>query len=311
MVDGDGVPRPHWSHLADAFGRLGTEELLRRRDEAERLLDEDGVIYTAYRDSSRPGQRWRLDPLPTVVPSLEWRSIESGVIERAELLNLVLDDLYGTRELLRRGFLPPEVMLGHAGFLRQCVDTRLPGSQQLFCYAADIGRDAGGRPVVLSDRAQAPSGFAYALENRAVVSRVFPSLYRDAQVHRLAPFFRALRAALQDVAPAGVEDPRIVVLTPGRWNETAFEHAFLASTLGYPLVEGADLTVRGGGVYMRSLGALEPVHVILRRVDGWFCDPLELKPDSQLGVTGLVEATRRETSRSSTRSGRAHSRTRR
>jgi uncharacterized circularly permuted ATP-grasp superfamily protein/uncharacterized alpha-E superfamily protein len=214
------------------------------------------------------------------------------VIERAELLNLVLADLYGPRELLRRKLLPAELVLGHSGFLRACDQIRLRGSHQLFSYAADIGRDQDGRPAVISDRTQAPSGSGYALENRTVISRVLPSLYRDAQVHRLAPFFRSLRAALQEVAPPWVEDPRIVVLTPGPFNETAFEHAMLASSLGYPLVEGYDLTVRDNRVWMRSVGQLEPVDVILRRVDGWFCDPLELKPDSQLGVPGLLEVAR-------------------
>jgi len=292
MLDAAGQPRGHWAHLSGALTELGLEELLRRRQEAARLVDQDGVVYNAYEDSS-PSRRWLLDPVPTVVSSRDWEAVESGVIERAELLNLVLEDLYGERELLRRGLLPAEIVLGHPGFLRQCDQIRLPGSQQLFSYAADLGRDLDGNPLVLSDRTQAPSGFGYALEARAVVSRVFPTLYRDAQVHRLAPFFRSLRVALQRVAPAGIEDPRIAVLTPGPWNETAFEHAFLASTLGYPLVEGADLTVRGGSVWMRSLGRLEPVHVILRRVDGVFCDPLELRPDSQLGIPGLVEASRR------------------
>jgi uncharacterized circularly permuted ATP-grasp superfamily protein/uncharacterized alpha-E superfamily protein len=292
MIDGDGEPRPHWAHLAEAFAELGVGELLRRQQEATRLLDQDGVIYHAYRESPRPGRRWLLDPLPTVLSSREWEGIETGVIERAELLNLVLEDLYGPRELLRRRILPAEVVFGHAGFLRQCDQIRLPGTQQLFSYAADIGRDEDGRCFVIADRTQAPSGSGYALENRTVISRVLPSLYRDAQVHRLAPFFRSLRVALQEVAPPGVEDPRIVVLTPGPWNETAFEHAVLASSLGYSLVEGSDLTVRGGRVWMRSVGQLEPVDVILRRVDDWFCDPLELKPDSQLGVAGLVEAAR-------------------
>jgi uncharacterized alpha-E superfamily protein len=147
----------------------------------------------------------------------------------------------------------------------------------------------------MADRTQTPTGFGYALENRTVTSRVFPSLYRDAHVHRLAPFFRSLRVALQDAAPGAVDDPRIVVLSPGPFNETAFEHAFLAANLGYPLVEGSDLTVRNGRVWMRALGRLEPVHVILRRVDDWYCDPLELKPDSRLGVAGLLEASRRGT----------------
>jgi uncharacterized circularly permuted ATP-grasp superfamily protein/uncharacterized alpha-E superfamily protein len=292
MVDAAGVPREHWAHLSGAFAKLGPAELLRRRDEAARLIDQDGVVYNAYGDSSRPGQSWLLDPVPTVLSSRDWEALETGVIERAELLNLVLEDLYGPRELLRRGLIPPEVVFAHDGFLRQCDQVRLPGAQQLFSYAVDIGRDSDGRPRALSDRTQSPSGFGYALEARAVVSRVFPTLYRDSQVHRLAPFMRSLRSALQNVAPRNVEDPRIVVLTPGPWNETAFEHAFLASTLGYPLVEGADLTVRSGGVWMRALGRLEPVHVILRRVDAWFCDPLELKGDSRLGVAGLSQAAR-------------------
>jgi uncharacterized circularly permuted ATP-grasp superfamily protein/uncharacterized alpha-E superfamily protein len=292
MVDATGVPREHWTHLAGVFSELGVEELLRRQEEAARLIDQDGVVYNAYEEAVRPGQRWLLDPVPTVLSSREWATIETGLIERAELLDLVLDDLYGKRDLLRRRLLAPEVVFGHGGFLRAWDQIRIPGTHQLFTYAADIGRDAGGRPLVLSDRTQAPSGFGYALEARSVISRVFPTLYRDSQVSRLAPFLRSLRVALQEVAPADVEDPRIVLLTPGPWNETAFEHAFLASHLGYPLVEGSDLVTRGGRVWMRSLGQLEPVHVILRRVDAWFCDPLELKPDSQLGVPGLVEAAR-------------------
>ncbi len=292
MVDAAGAARGHWAHVAGVFSELGVEELLRRHEEAGRLIDQDGVVYNAYEDTVRPGPRWLLDLVPVVLSSQQWEGIERGLIERAELLDLVLADVYGKRELLRRRVLAPEVVFGHAGFLRPWDQIRLPGAHQLVTYAADIGRDADGRPVVLSDRAQAPSGVGYALEARSVISRVFPTLYRDSQVHRLAPFFRSLRVALQELAPANVEDPRIVVLTPGPWNETAFEHAFLASHLGYPLVEGADLVTRQGHVWMRSLGQLEPVHVILRRVDAWFCDPLELKPDSHLGVPGLVEAAR-------------------
>jgi uncharacterized circularly permuted ATP-grasp superfamily protein len=217
-------------HLAEAFDALGIDELPRRRDEATRLLEQDGAGSSAG--------PWPLDPMPDVLSSREWQAIEAAVIERAELLSLVLDDLYGARELLRRRLLPPEVVFGHAGFLRACVGVRLPG-QQLFGYGVDLGRDADGNWCVLADRTQTPSGFGYALENRIVVSRVLPSLYRDARVHRLAPFFRALRTALRAAAPPGVEDPRIVVLTPGPWNESAFEHAVLSSTLGFPLVRAA------------------------------------------------------------------------
>ena len=168
----------------------------------------------------------------------------------------------------------------------------MPGDQQLITTAVDLARDSTGRCTVLADHTQAPSGAGYALENRVVVSRVFPSLYRDSQVHRLAPFFRMLRSSLEEVAPPDADDPRIVLLSPGPWSETAFEHAYLASYLGYPLVEGTDLTVRDGRVWLRSLGRLERVDVILRRTDAWFCDPLELRPDSKLGVPGLVEAAR-------------------
>ena len=295
MVDHNGVVRPHWSSLVRSLEELGVDELRRRQHEAARILDEDGVTYHAYEQAPHGLRSWVLDAVPVLIASSEWSIIEAGIAERAELLNVILDDLYGPRDLLRRGLIPPEIVFGHDGFLRPCDSVRLPRTQQLFSYCADLSRDPDGRWVVLADRTQTPSGFGYALENRTVTSRIFPSLYRDAQVHRLAPFFRSLRAALQEAAPAGVDDPRIVILTPGPLSETAFEHAFLASHLGYPLVEGSDLAVRGGQVWMRSLGHLEPVHVILRRVDGDFCDPLELRTDSKLGVAGLVEATRRGT----------------
>jgi uncharacterized circularly permuted ATP-grasp superfamily protein/uncharacterized alpha-E superfamily protein len=298
MVTADGRIREHWAHTGRVIGNLGLDELLYRRSEARRLLDDDGVTYNIYGDDG-PGDApvaavapWALDPVPVLMASDEWAGVELGVVQRAELFNLVLTDLYGPRQLLRRGVLPPELVFGHNGFLRQCDQIRIPGHQQLFTIAVDLARDTTGRPVVLADYTQAPSGAGYALENRVVVSRVLPSLYRDSQVHRLAPFFRTLRASLQGVAPPDADDPRTVVLSPGPWSETAFEHAYLASHLGYPLVEGTDLTVRDGKVWMRSLHRLERVHVILRRTDAWYCDPLELRADSRLGVPGLVEAAR-------------------
>jgi len=297
LLDHTGAVRGEWAFMSRALTEIGVPELLRRQHEARRLLEQDGVVYNVYGDGDGdPPTRWQLDPVPTLIGSREWEAIESGVIERAELLSMVLEDLYGPRELLTRKLLPAELVFGSDGFLRACDGIRLPGAQQLFIYAADIGRDADGRPVVMADRTQAPSGAGYALENRTVIQRVIPSLYRDSQVHRLAPFFRSLRLALKQAAPARAsEDPRIVVLTPGPLNETAFEHAVLASTLGFPLVEGGDLVVRDRRVFMRSVGRLEPVDVILRRVDAIWCDPLELRPDSQLGVPGLVEAARAET----------------
>ena len=247
LLDDTGAVRGEWAFMSQALTEIGVPELLRRQQEARRLLEQDGVIYNVYGDGGGDGDpptRWQLDPVPTLIGSREWEAIESGVIERAELLSMILEDLYGPRELLTKKLLPAELVFGSDGFLRACDGIRLPGAQQLFTYAADIGRDADGRPVVMADRTQAPSGAGYALQNRTVIQRVIPSLYRDSQVHRLAPFFRSLRLALKQAAPARAsDDPRIVVLTPGPLNETAFEHAVLASTLGFPLVEGRDLVV--------------------------------------------------------------------
>jgi uncharacterized circularly permuted ATP-grasp superfamily protein len=173
----------------------------------QRLLDDDGVTYNVRAGPAGRAQRWDLDPVPVLLSSNEWAGIERGAIQRAELLNLVLIDLYGRRDLIRRRLLPPELVYGHPGFLRPCDQIRLPGPQQLVTCAFDLARDAEGRCWVLADRTQAPSGAGYALENRVVISRVFPSLYRDAQVHRLAPFFRALRASLVAVAPPTATDP--------------------------------------------------------------------------------------------------------
>jgi uncharacterized circularly permuted ATP-grasp superfamily protein/uncharacterized alpha-E superfamily protein len=295
MVGGDGQVREHWAGFGRTLDEFGLEELSHRRRQVQRLLDDDGVTYNVQASPAGRSQPWKLDPLPVLLSSQEWAGIEAGAIQRAELLNLVLADLYGPRDLVRRRLLPPELVYGHPGFLRACDQIRIPGPQQLVTCAIDLARDAEGRFWVLADRTQAPSGAGYALENRVVLSRVFPSLYRDAQVHRLAPFFRALRASLVAAAPPSATDPRVVVLTPGSLSETAFEHAFLASYLGYSLVEGSDLTVREGRLWLRSLGQLEPVDVVLRRVDTWFCDPLELRPESHLGVPGLVEACRRGT----------------
>ena len=230
-----------------------------------------------------------------LVHDTEWTALEAGLVQRAELLDAVLTDLYDRRRLIADGLLPPEVVFGHDGFVRAADQIRLPGAHQLFLAGVDLVRAATGEWAVLGDRTQAPSGAGYAMENRRVVSRLLPGLYRDSRIQRLAPFFHAMRLGLQEIAPAGAEAPHVVLLTPGAQSETAFDQSFLSSLLGYPLVVGSDLTVRGGRVWARTLGRLEPVDVILRRVDAAYVDPLELRPDSQLGVPGLLEAARRGT----------------
>ncbi|HEY6532589.1 MAG TPA: circularly permuted type 2 ATP-grasp protein, partial [Acidimicrobiales bacterium] len=291
LSDGVGI-RPHWGRVARSLGEFGRDDLAGRAAETRRLLVDDGVTYNVVSEGASIARPWVLDPVPVVVAADEWAGIEAGMVQRAELFDLILTDLYGPRRLIADGAIPPEVVYGHPGFLRQCDQIRLPGEHQLFHAAFDLARDRDGTWVVLSDRTQAPSGMGYALENRLVVTRVLPDLYRDAEVVRLAAFFRELRSALQRVAPRAADVPRIAVLTPGPWSETAYEHGSLASYLGYPLVQGPDLRVRDGRVWVRTLGRLEPVDVILRRVDPPWCDPLELKPESTLGAPGLLEACR-------------------
>ena len=292
LADGAGGIRPHWLELADSYRRLGGSELLRRRDEIRLQLEQEGVTYNVGGDSSRPHRPWALDPAPLLLPVDEWLTIERGIQQRAELLDLVLRDLYGERRLLRSGLLPPAMILPDPQFSRACDGIRLPSEKQLVIAGVDLYRNGDGRWHTLGHRTQAPSGVAYALENRRVLSRVFPRLFPTAGVRQLGPFVRAFRAAVRSTAPLEVEDPSIVVLSPGSFSETAFEHASIAARLGYPLVEGSDLRVRQGKVWLKTVSDLVPVHVILRRVDALFCDPLELRTGSTLGVPGLVDACR-------------------
>ncbi|WP_370250096.1 circularly permuted type 2 ATP-grasp protein [Nocardioides sp.] len=294
VVGPDGALRAPWKGLAEQAVSLQPADLRRVHAEAVRALADDGVTY------SRPGGRrepWRLDPIPMIVDAAGWSAVEAGLAQRAELLHALLTDLYGEQRVLREGVLPAPVVFGHSGFLRVLAGpprpTAEPDLRPLVVVATDLGRDARGEWRVIADRTQAPSGLGYAVENRRVLSRVLPELYRSAGLHRMEPFLSAVRSALLQAAPGDRADPRVVVLSPGSQSETAYDQAFLASRLGFPLVEGKDLVVRDGWVQMRVLGRLERVDVILRRVDAAWSDPLELRGESQLGVAGLVEAVRR------------------
>jgi uncharacterized circularly permuted ATP-grasp superfamily protein len=308
FVAADGTVRQGWSSLLDGLDDFADTDLVQAQREVARLLEDDNVTYTPSPASavsiadepnghgpstaetpnglveSRP---WRLDPLPLVLDDREWAGLEAGLVQRAELLDAILADLYGARRLLERRHIPTAAIFDHDEYLRPLVGSEVVASQRLFMIAADLGRDSRGEWKVISDRTQAPSGAGYAMQNRRVVSRVMPDIYHHANLHRLTPFFHAMRLALVDAAPGGVEDPRVVVLSPGMHSETAFDQAFVASLLGFPLLEGSDLTVRDGRVWMRVLGKLEEVDVILRRVDSTWMDALELRPDSRLGVAGL------------------------
>ncbi|MEI6145531.1 MAG: circularly permuted type 2 ATP-grasp protein [Methylococcales bacterium] len=284
---------PYWQRLMTAFDTMGTEQLEMRRREAQRLLRENGVTYNVYGDDQNLTRPWKLDPVPLLINSDEWTVIEAGLKQRAELLDLILKDIYGKQTLLKKGLLPAELIFGHEGFLHPCVGSLQHQKRLLTLYSANLARGPNGRMWVLDDRTQAPSGSGYALENRTVMRRVFPDIFRETHVLRLSGFFKSFRRGLVEIAPHGKEDPRIVILTPGPLNETYFEHAYLAAQLGFTLVQGGDLTVRDGKVWLKSLAGLQIVDVILRRVDDSFCDPLELRSGSQLGVAGLLEAVRR------------------
>jgi uncharacterized circularly permuted ATP-grasp superfamily protein/uncharacterized alpha-E superfamily protein len=287
-----GDVRPHWRTFLHALDDLGPPEFLRRWQEARDLIRENGVTYNVYGDPHGLDRPWQLDPIPVLIPPHEWAGVEAGLTQRARLLELILADVYGPQRLLRDGFLPPELVFDHPGFLRPCHGIRPTTGRSLHFYAADLGRTPDGAFRVLRDKAQAPSGAGYALENRIVLARMLPEAFRECRVQRLALFFRTFRDTLRAIAPRNRDNPRIVLLTPGPYNETYFEHAYLARYLGYTLAEGGDLTVRDNRVYLKLLGGLQPVDVVFRRLGDDFCDPLELRGDSFLGVPGLVQAVR-------------------
>jgi uncharacterized circularly permuted ATP-grasp superfamily protein/uncharacterized alpha-E superfamily protein len=292
LLDAGGTPRGHWRPLLEALQRLTPDELRTRRESTRRILREHGATYNVYSDSQGQGRPWSLDLLPMVIPDHEWRDIEAGLIQRSRLLNCILQDIYGPQELLRLGRIPPALLYANPGFLRPGHGIRPVGGNFLFLHAVDVARAPDGRWWALADRTQAPSGAGYALENRLVLSRILPDEFRNNQVSRLPGFFQQARESLLALAPPAARTPRAVVLTPGPYNETYFEQVFLSRYLGFPLVEGGDLTVRNDRVFIKTLEGLQPVDVILRRMDDSYCDPLELRGDSSLGVPGLVEATR-------------------
>jgi uncharacterized circularly permuted ATP-grasp superfamily protein/uncharacterized alpha-E superfamily protein len=292
MVTGSGTIRPHWQPIVGALTTLPPLVFAERVERARRQFQENGVTYNVYNDPKGVDRGWSVDLLPLPIPPDEWERIESGLAQRAQLFNAILADIYGPQKLLHDRHYPPSLVFGNARYLRACAGLAGTGRNQLHIYAADLVRAVDGGWWVLSDRLDAPSGAGYALENRNVLARTLQEAFRAAPVRRLQPFFELWQAALQNLSPRGRDNPRMVLLTPGPYNETYFEHVYLARELGLTLVEGADLTVRDSRVYLKTLGGLQQVDVILRRQDSEFCDPLELRADSTLGVVGLVQAVR-------------------
>jgi uncharacterized circularly permuted ATP-grasp superfamily protein/uncharacterized alpha-E superfamily protein len=290
VFDGTGTVRPHWERLVAAFAAMAPDDYRGRSDSALRMVRENGVTYNVYDEASGLGRLWQLDIAPFIISADDWATIEAGVRQRARLANAILHDFYGERRLLREGVVPAQLVLGHPHYLRALAGVRPPAGVHIHLYSMDLARSADGSWVVHASRADAPTGLGYALENRIVVSQTFPELFSELSVERLATFFRHHRDAV--IGLAGGTAGHAVLLTPGAYNEAYFEHAYLARYLGLALVEGDDLSVRDGVVYLRTLGGLERVSVLFRRLDSDFADPLELRADSALGVPGLVEVIR-------------------
>jgi len=287
-----GYPRRHWRELFVEVGRMGLPQLTRRWQSGRQLIQSQGITYNVANRPEGIEHSWPMDPIPLIISEQEWAGIEQAVGQRAKLLNAILADLYGPQKLLHERQLPPALVYANPHFLRPCFGVTPPGGMHLLSYAVDIARSPDGSWWVIADRTQAPSGMGYTLQNRLVSARTLPGAFNQRHVRQLARFFDIKRETLLTLASAQRPNPTVVLLTSGPHNETYFEHSFLAGLWGIALVEGADLTVLDRRVYLKTLGGLKPVDLILRRMDDGYCDPLELRADSLLGVPGLVDAVR-------------------
>lgn len=291
-VGGEGVNTPAWERVFSHFQQASAEDRRGWCGAIRRDLLDDGLTFTISPTLPSPSRSEDLDPVPWLLNESDWAPVEAGLAQRARLLELVARDLLGPRKLLRDGELPADLFYAHAGYLRACAGVPANLGAHLFQYAADLARGPDGRMWVLDDKTQAPSGAGYALENRTILGRMFPDLLGSLKVRRLAGYFRQFRESLLTLHEGRRLDPRVVVLTPGPYSSTYFEHAYLASYLGYTLVQGDDLVMRDGSLWLKTLEGLQPVDILIRRVDAEYCDPLELRRDSFLGIAGLLGAMR-------------------
>lgn len=293
VLDSAGAVRPAWDELVAGYALRGDDRLQASAARLASAVSDEGVVYNQVDGATTIPRPWLLDAVPLIVDGVEWAELEKAITQRSMLLDLILRDIYRDQKTINAGLIPPEMVFGHPGYVRKAARLEVAGPHALFLHALDLGRLNDGSFAVYGDRTQAPSGVGFAIADRRLISRTFPQLFQRCAPRPMATFAGTLRLALTDYAPPGVDDPTVAVFSPGSMSETFFDQAYLASVLGFPLVEGADLTVRDGAVYMRSLGKYKRVDVLLRRVDASFCDPLDLRTNSRLGVAGLVEAISR------------------
>ncbi|RFB90190.1 hypothetical protein B5K11_19190 [Rhizobium leguminosarum bv. trifolii] len=292
MVDNKGRVRPVWQHFLSHLSAMPEKDLAERFARADRYLRDAGVFYRAYGSKGTGERAWPISHIPVLIDEREWQTLSAGLVQRADLLEAIVADIYGDNRLVEEGVLPPALMAANPEFQRPLAGIRPASGHYLHFCAFEIGRGPDGNWWVLADRTQAPSGAGFALESRVATTRAFSDIYAETPVHRLASFFGGFRDALQGMKHSG--DDRIAVLTPGPANETYYEHAYIARYLGFMLLEGEDLTVVKGRVMVRTVAGLKPIGVLWRRLDSAFADPLELNQNSHIGTPGLVEALRAE-----------------
>lgn len=290
LVDASGAMRPAWAGLISHMSGMTASEIADAFARGDQHLADTGVFFRRYGDTGGAARDWPFSPVPIILHDTEWRDIASGLIQRADLLEQVVADLYGENRLVAQGHLPASLIAQSPEWLRPLVGVRPRSGHFLHFMAFEIGRGPDGRWWVLADRTDAPSGAGFALENRVAATRVFPELYGRTNVHRLAGFFRSYRDALEKLR--GSPSSGVGILTPGPLTDTYYEQAYIARYLGLTLLEGDDLTVENGRLHVRTVEGLTPVDVLWRRMDGIWADPLELREDSQLGTPGLISAVR-------------------
>jgi uncharacterized circularly permuted ATP-grasp superfamily protein len=292
MVTDDSEVRSHYQRFRGLFQSLGLQEFELKRQAVDLAFLRQGITFNVYGDAQGAEKIFPFDLLPRIIPAKEWEFLERGLAQRITALNLFLHDIYHEQKILKDGIIPPFYILSGKHFRREFVNFSVPKDIYIHICGTDLIRDDKGQYLVLEDNGRCPSGVSYVLENRRAMKRTFPQLFETIGVRPVEDYPRDLLRMLQYIAPAGISEPTVVLLTPGAYNSAYFEHTYLARQMGIEIVEGRDLVVRDARVFMRTTKGLQPVHVIYRRVDDDFLDPTVFRRDSMLGVPGLVNAYR-------------------